>query len=99
LKRSRATAGSAAARISGLRGLLSPDDEERVQELIRHMGPLPPVADLAMSEALDAVQLDKKVVSGRLHFVLAQGIGATAIVPDVTTDELRAAMAAIGMRA
>jgi len=88
----------AAARLSVTRGLMSREDEAHLADLIRRLGPLPPVADLRTSEALDAIQMDKKVVAGRLHFVLAGGIGATAIVPDVTTKELRAAMRAIGMR-
>ncbi len=88
----------AAARISAARGTMSPDDESRLRELIMHMGPLPPIADLKIGEALDAVKLDKKVVAGRLHFVLAEGIGATIIASDVTPRELTAAMAAIGMR-
>ncbi len=71
----------AAARLSFTRGLMTKDDESRLATLIREMGPLPPVADLRCSDALDVIGRDKKVVSGRLHFVLARGIGATEIVP------------------
>jgi 3-dehydroquinate synthetase len=77
---------------------MTDDDETKLRHLLMHMGPLPPIADLRTSEALDAVKLDKKVVGGRLHFVLAQGIGATVIAPDVTAKELTIAMKAIGMR-
>jgi 3-dehydroquinate synthase len=88
----------AAAHISRTRGLLSTDDEARLADLIAHMGPLPLVTDLRSSEALDAVLLDKKVLSGRLHFVLASGLGATEIVADVRPKELKAAMRGLGMR-
>jgi 3-dehydroquinate synthase len=88
----------AAARLSALRGLMTSDDEARLNELLVRMGPLPPVADLRASEAMDAVRLDKKVIAGRLHFVLADGIGATHIVSDVTRKELIGAMVAIGMK-
>jgi 3-dehydroquinate synthase len=88
----------AAAHVSSARGLLSQDDEARLKELIVHMGPLPPVGDLRAADALDAVRHDKKVVAGRLHFVLARGIGATDISADVTTRELEAGMKAIGMK-
>ena len=37
-----------------------------------------------ISRILDAMQHDKKVVAGRLHFVLPTAIGAYAIVGDVT---------------
>ena len=38
---------------------------------------------------LEAMQHDKKVVAGRLHFVLPTAIGATAIVDDVTEKEMQ----------
>ena len=88
----------AAARISATRGALSDDDEARLKDLIVRMGPLPVVSDLRISEVLDAVGHDKKVIDGRLHFVLAQGIGATTIVSDVTITELRTALKAIGLK-
>lgn len=88
----------AAARLSTLRGSMSAADERRVSALIQALGPLPRVSDLRISDALDVIARDKKVVSGRLHFVLASGIGATEIVSDVQTKELAFAMEALGMR-
>ena len=71
----------------------------RFVELITRMGPLPAVADLSAAEAVEAAARDKKVVAGRLHFVLPTSIGATTTVTDVTDDELQRATAAIGLRA
>jgi 3-dehydroquinate synthase len=88
----------AAARISAMRGLMPADDEARLADVIRDMGALPKVGDLRASDALDVIARDKKVVNGRLHFVLARGLGATEIVADVRAAELRSAMTAIGMR-
>lgn len=88
----------AAAHISVARGSLSREDESRLKALITQMGPLPVVGDLSIKDALDAISLDKKVVSGRLHFVLAKGLGGTAIVDDVTTRELSAAMKSVGLK-
>jgi 3-dehydroquinate synthase len=88
----------AAARLSVMRGTMTELDEARLADLIRAMGPLPPVTDLRISDALDVIAHDKKVVNGRLHFVLAAGIGGTDIVSDVHTRELSQAMKAIGMR-
>ena len=88
----------AAARLSLTRGLMTEDDEARLATLIREMGPLPPVADLRPRDALDVIGRDKKVVAGRLHFVLARGIGATEIVADVQAKEITAAMKHIGMK-
>lgn len=87
----------AAAWLSVRRGALDENALARIEALIRAMGPLPPVADLQATKALDAITRDKKVVGGRLHFVLAASIGSTAIVADVTRRELVQAMRAIGM--
>ena len=38
------------------------------------------------------MQHDKKMVAGRLHFVLPTAIGATTIVDDVTEKEMKAAL-------
>ena len=55
------------------------------------MGPLPTVADLNPSDVMNAITRDKKVVNGRLHFVLLTGIGTTQVVTDVTPSELASA--------
>jgi 3-dehydroquinate synthase len=88
----------AAARLSVMRGALSDEHEHRIAELIRALGPLPRVSDLGAADALDVIARDKKVVNGRLHFVLTASIGSTVIVSDVTTRELVHAMRAIGMK-
>ncbi len=88
----------AAARLSAARGLLAANDEARLQDLITRMGALPPVSDLSVRPALEAITHDKKVTNGRLHFVLTRGLGDTAIVPDVTPKELAAAMRGLGMK-
>jgi 3-dehydroquinate synthase len=87
----------AAARLSAMRGALSEADEHRIAAMIRALGPLPRVTDLSSREALDVIARDKKVVGGRLHFVLAASIGATVVVSDVTRSELVRVMRAIGM--
>lgn len=88
----------AAARISALRGLLTADDESRLKDLIQRMGRLPPVKDLRVKDALDAITHDKKHVGGTLHYVLANGLGTTMVVSDVGPRELGAAMRGLGMK-
>jgi 3-dehydroquinate synthase len=85
----------AAAELAVARRALPAEDRDALLELITQMGPLPPVTDLAPAEIVDAIARDKKVIAGRLHFVLPTKIGATATVKDVTTDELTAAIAKI----
>ena len=88
----------AAAHISASRGRLSAEDHERLQRLLHQLGPLPAVDAVPIADVLEAIGRDKKIANGRLHFVLAAGIGATQIVDDVSTDELTAALRAIGLR-
>jgi len=88
----------AAARLSVLRGALSLDDEQSLMDVTRAMGRLPRVEDLSARDAIDAIARDKKVVNGRLHFVLAASIGSTVIVSDVQTKELLHVMRTLGMR-
>jgi 3-dehydroquinate synthase len=67
-------------------------------KLITKLGPLPSVTDLPISEAIEAIRRDKKVVHGRLHFVIAIEIGATMTVDDVSEDELRAVLDRLGLK-
>jgi len=87
-----------AADLAKARRVLTAADRDRLASLIMQMGPLPPVGDLSAADALDAVKRDKKVIAGRLHFVLPTSIGSTEVVTDVTEEELAAALAATGLR-
>ena len=80
------------------RGAMPPADRDGLASLITRMGPLPPIADLSSAQAIEAMGHDKKVVGGRLHFVLPTSIGTTEVVTDVTEKELKAALAATGLR-
>jgi 3-dehydroquinate synthase len=88
----------AAADLSVARGALAERERQALVQIITQLGPLPPVADLPMGEVLDGIRRDKKVVNGRLHFVIAIEIGATMTVDDVTEDELKAALQRLGLK-
>jgi 3-dehydroquinate synthase len=85
-----------AAELAKARGALADRDRQALADLVASLGPLPPISDLSASQMLEAMQHDKKVVAGRLHFVLPTTIGATAIVDDVSEKELRAALKQVG---
>ncbi len=87
----------AALALGVARGVTPAAVAARASALITRLGPLPSVADVTVSKAMGAVKHDKKVVNGRLHFVLVAGTAATT-VSDVTPKELRAALGAIGVR-
>jgi 3-dehydroquinate synthase len=88
-----------AADLAAARGALAPEDRQALETLIAKLGPLPAVDDLAVGEAMAALGRDKKVVHGRLHYVIATGIGTTATIDDVSEDELRGVLARLGLQA
>ncbi len=88
----------AASALAVSRGVFPEPDRRELAALIVQMGPLPPVGDLSAAEVTEATRRDKKVLAGRLHFVLPTAIGATTTATDVTADELRSALQAIGLK-
>jgi 3-dehydroquinate synthase len=88
-----------AAEIGVARGVFTADNRDALAALIAQMGPLPPVGDLSAAQIVEATSRDKKVIGGRLHFVLPTSIGTTMIVNDVATEELAQALVATGLRA
>ncbi len=64
-------------------GLLSAEEGERIIDLVRAVGPLPPVRDLEPSKILRLLPRDKKAVSGRIHWIVPERIGKVRIVSDV----------------
>jgi len=87
-----------AAELSVARGALAEGDRKALADLIASLGPLPPIADIPIGQIMEAMRHDKKMVAGRLHFVLPTAIGATAIVDDVTEKEMTKALEKVGFR-
>jgi 3-dehydroquinate synthase len=85
-----------AAQLAVSRGALADRDQKAVAELIASLGPLPAIADVSTGQILEAMRHDKKVVAGRLHFVLPTAIGATSVVDDVSETELSEALRRAG---
>ena len=78
-----------AAAISVQMGLLAEDDRVRISELIRAME-LPLTAGGVTADAMYADLFhDKKTVGGRIHWVLAEGIGRVSIHDDVPEAVIR----------
>jgi 3-dehydroquinate synthase len=88
----------AAADLAAARGALAPRDRQALADLVTLLGPLPAINDLSAAQILEAVRHDKKVVNGRLHFVICIAIGATTIVDDVTEQELTAVLRGMGVK-
>ena len=87
-----------AAELATARRALSEQHRKALANLIASLGPLPPISDLSAKQMLEAIQHDKKVIAGKLHFVLPTAIGSTLIVDDVTEKEMKAALLKVGFR-
>jgi len=87
-----------AAELACHRGVLAAADRQALTDLINALGPLPPIGDVTVAQMMEAMTHDKKIVEGRLHFVLPTAIGATAIVDDVTEKEMKQALKRVGFR-
>jgi 3-dehydroquinate synthase len=88
----------AAADLAVTRGALADRERQALARLIAQLGPLPPVADLSIGDVLDAIRRDKKVVDGKLHFVIAIQIGATVTIDDATEGELATVLERLGLK-
>ena len=87
-----------AAELGVMRGALAATDRAALAELIASLGPLPPIADVNTREMLEAMRHDKKMVAGRLNFVLPTSVGSTTIVDDITEKEMKAALVKVGLK-
>ncbi|MEZ5797107.1 MAG: 3-dehydroquinate synthase [Paracoccaceae bacterium] len=84
--------------LSSRLGLCSQEEPSRVRAHLRAMGMKVDIADipgdLPGPEALLALMAqDKKVVDGRLRFILARGIGRAFVAEDVPGDQVRRLLA------
>jgi 3-dehydroquinate synthase len=87
-----------AADLAVRRETFSEEGRSSLAALITAMGPLPPIGDLDVTEIIEATKRDKKMMEGRLHFVLPAKIGATTIATDVTKEELARSLGALALR-
>ncbi|MFM7367968.1 MAG: 3-dehydroquinate synthase, partial [Sphaerospermopsis kisseleviana] len=80
----------AAGEIAVKLGLWQKADTERQNVLIKKAGlPTKLPAGLDIAAIIDALQLDKKVKSGKVRFVLPTQIGAVKVTDEVPTDTIR----------
>lgn len=86
-----------AAELAVSRGLLAEADRKALADLVASLGPLPPIADIPIGQVMESMTHDKKVIGGKLHFVLPTKIGGTVIVNDVSEKEIKKALTHLGL--
>jgi 3-dehydroquinate synthase len=79
----------AAVRISRALDKLPEQGRARIEEAIGGLGRLPLLNGLNARDILEALQHDKKVKDGAVHFVLPRAIGQVEITPNVPFDLVR----------
>ncbi len=83
--------------LSSRLGLCSQEDPSRVRAHLKAMGMKTDLADIpgdlpGAGALLDLMGQDKKVIDGRLRFILARGIGQAFVAEDVPGDAVRAVL-------
>ncbi len=76
----------AATHLSLRLGALDAGTHGRIIECIGAYGPIPSLAGVRAEALVARLGSDKKTIQGRVHFVLAEGIGATRIVSGVDEE-------------
>jgi 3-dehydroquinate synthase len=79
----------AAARIGRLLDKLADIDRSRIEMAISRLGRLPSLTGTHSKDVLKALQHDKKVRDGAIHFVLPRAIGRVEITPNVPVEIVR----------
>lgn len=86
-----------AARLSCAKGLLKPQDADRIAAVLAKVGlDTAPPGDLEPERLLQRMYLDKKALAGRLRLVLLERIGHAVVRDDLHAGSVRDAMLAAG---
>ena len=76
-------------------GWLDHHDVERVKNLLSSVNlPVLPPADISPKQFLEVMQLDKKVIDGRLRLILLKAIGDAVITEEANDNQIKQAISA-----
>jgi 3-dehydroquinate synthase len=79
----------AATRMAGALGMLQDEDHRRIEAAVLSIGRLPALNGVTSKATLAALQHDKKIRDGALHFVLPRAIGKVEVTPRVPFEVVR----------
>jgi 3-dehydroquinate synthase len=82
-----------AADMSAKLGLLPPTDVQRIRTLLQRIGLPVEAPRVGAQRALDCMQVDKKVKSGRIRLVLLERLGGARFTADYTDAALHSTLA------
>jgi 3-dehydroquinate synthase len=82
----------AALHLSALEEMVDPAECQEMLACVDAYGPLPSLQGISRDRLRSRLLSDKKTVQGKIHFVLATGIGQVKIVSDASEDSVLAAI-------
>lgn len=85
---------ASAARVAVKRGLLKAAEAERIEALIRDFGLPVNFSSLSVDDIITAMYHDKKVLAGKIRFVIPDAIGRVKIMSDVPPEIIGEVLAA-----
>lgn len=83
----------AASRLAQRAKLLAADDAIRMEQLVRRVGPLPPLPGGKPARLIEVMHADKKTRGGKLRFVLTRRIGSAETIGDIPEREVSRVLA------
>lgn len=85
----------AALRISASLGRMAESTAKRAESVIASIGKLPSLKAIKVKPVIDALQHDKKVRDGAVHFILPRDIGQVEVTRDVPLELVRETVKAL----
>jgi 3-dehydroquinate synthase len=82
----------AALHLSGFEEILDAQDHKEMLACVEAYGPIPSLEGISRDRLAARLLSDKKTVQGRIHFVLAEGIGRVTVRSNVSKDNVLAAI-------
>jgi 3-dehydroquinate synthase len=73
-------------------GYCPPAEAERIHEIIRLYGPIPPLDGISADRLVALLVHDKKTVQGKVHFVLPVKVGEVTVVSEIDPALVREAI-------
>jgi 3-dehydroquinate synthase len=83
-----------AARVAAKMGLLKTAETERIEALIKAFGLPVNFTGLSVEDIIESMYHDKKVLAGKIRFIIPDAIGRAKILPDVPAETIREVLAA-----
>lgn len=81
-----------ASKLGHIMGLCDKDVYKRLEMLCRQIGLQTSMPELNFDALMDVMQRDKKVVNGKIRFIIPAGIGKVEIIDDIEKEQLKEAL-------